>query len=194
MKILIKKVLNRMHEYFFYYKNKYSHINICVPVQIDWRKIFLDIDTKLTIKEFCIVRGNLHCQKEGAVLRIGRYTFIGSNTDIVSTKKVTIGDNVLISHNCYITDTDGHSLDKIKRRDDIPNRWKNFKDWSVVCAEEVVIHSDVWIGPNSIILKGVTIGEGTIISAGSVVTKSFPRNVVVAGVPGKVIKKLNVDM
>ncbi len=159
-------------------------------VNINWKKINIAPKSEFILGEQSIIRGNLQCQKEGAKMIIGKRVFIGSKTDIVSTCKVSIGDNVLIAHNCYIMDTDGHSMDPNIRRNDIPNRWKGYKDWSVVKSEEINIGCDVWIGPNVTVLKGVSIGEAAVIAANSVVTKSIPAFTFAAGVPAKVIRKL----
>ncbi|MFD0830617.1 acyltransferase [Mucilaginibacter boryungensis] len=64
------------------------------------------------------------------------------------------------------------------------------KNWDVVKTKPIKICSDAWIGMNCIILKGVTIGEGAIVAAGSVVTKDVPAWTVVAGNPAKVVKTL----
>ena len=65
------------------------------------------------------------------------------------------------------------------------------KDWSNVNSAPITICDDAWIGMNCIILKGVTIGEGAIVGAGSVVTKDVPAWTVVAGNPARVVKKIS---
>ena|SRR3569833_1305243 len=115
-----------------------------------------------------------------AVLKIGDNVGI-SATALICFKGITIGNNVKIGGNVAIYDTDFHSLDKNYRRngaDDVKNTQ----------CREVVIEDDVFIGAHSIILKGVTIGEGAIIGAGSVVAKSIPKNEIWAGNPAKFIK------
>jgi len=115
-----------------------------------------------------------------AVLKIGDNVGI-SATALICFKGITIGNNVKIGGNVAIYDTDFHSLDKNYRRngaDDVKNTQ----------CREVVIEDDVFIGAHSIILKGVTIGEGSIIGAGSVVAKSIPKNEIWAGNPAKFIK------
>lgn len=173
-------------------KKKFKHSTISLPkrAKIAWHKVVLSKDGKLSISENAIIRGGLQVQKEGGVLDIGKNFFLGSSSNIVATSSVKIGDDVLISHDCYITDTAGHSMDSEIRKLDIPNRWKGFKDWSVVESKPVVIDKYAWIGPKVIILKGVRIGEGAIIAAGSVVTKDVPPNSLFGGVPARQIKKL----
>lgn len=103
-----------------------------------------------------------------------------SNTSICSKNKIIIRSNVLVGCNCKIWDTDFHSI--------------NFKDRLIdsanIKAEPIEIKSGAWIGGYSIILKGVTIGENSIVAAGSVVTKSIPDNEVWGGNPAKFIKDL----
>lgn len=103
-----------------------------------------------------------------------------SNTCIVATKKVSIGDNVMIGGGVTIVDSDFHSMDY--RLWGMPDDEKNMK------SAPVIIGNNVFIGMHSIILKGVTIGENAIIAAGSVVNKSIPDNEIWGGNPAKYIK------
>ena len=64
------------------------------------------------------------------------------------------------------------------------------KDWGCVNSQPIVIEDDAWIGMNCIILKGVTVGRGAVVGAGSVVTKDVPPWTLVAGNPARVIKEL----
>lgn len=115
-------------------------------------------------------------------LRIGDNVGI-SGTTISVSEAVTIGNNVLIGSGCLITDTDGHPLDIEKRH--VPNYY------DYVVNSPVIIGDDVFIGARSIILKGVNIGQGAVVGAGSVVTKDVPPHTIVAGNPAKVVKELN---
>lgn len=98
-----------------------------------------------------------------------------------------------------IYDHDSHSLNYLDRRNDINdelndirlgNNFIKNKDWSNVNSKPIKICNDAWIGMNVIILKGVTIGEGAVIGAGSVVTKDIPAWCVAVGNPAKVIRSL----
>lgn len=97
---------------------------------------------------------------------------------IVAAELIQIGCRVLVGANCTITDTDFHPLEPAARQQDI------------LAGEHrpVVIEDDVFIGMNCLILKGVTIGRGSVVGAGSVVTKDVPAGVVVAGNPARVIR------
>ncbi len=109
---------------------------------------------------------------------------VGLNgTSITSrSRSVQIGDDVMIAANVCIMDSDFHVIFPPEGR--LTNPGYEFD-------QDIVIHKNVWIGTRSIILKGVSIGENSVIAAGSVVTKSIPPNVVAGGVPAKVIRKIN---
>jgi acetyltransferase-like isoleucine patch superfamily enzyme len=92
------------------------------------------------------------------------------------SKKLSIGNNVRISPYVLIMDSDHHNI------------YDHFSGEAKIC--EIIIHDDVWIASKATILKGVTIGEGSVIAAGAVVTRDVPPYTVVAGVPAKVIKTL----
>lgn len=108
---------------------------------------------------------------------------------IACAENIVIGDRVMIGANCTITDTDSHSLDYKQRHPDHYNQRADGWKENVISAP-VQIEDDVFIGMNSIILKGVKIGKGSVIGAGSVVSKSIPEFVIAAGNPAKPIKSL----
>jgi galactoside O-acetyltransferase len=101
-----------------------------------------------------------------------------------------------------IYDHDSHSTNWHFRKNDNHNCFKDFvkyknkvknKDWSKVISKPIKIEDKVWIGFDVTILKGVTIGEGSVIGARSVVTKDVPAWSIVAGNPARIVKKLNND-
>ena len=96
-------------------------------------------------------------------------------------------------------DHDSHSLDFRERRIDIATEFDDFKqgrggtarkNWDTVKKAPIRIGNDVWIGMRSIILKGVTIGDGAVIAAGSVVTRDVPAGTLYGGNPARFIKEL----
>lgn len=117
--------------------------------------------------------------KKGAYLKIGNKTRIHGSC-IHARYKIEIGDNCLIAANCQIFDCNAHHLSF----DDPENRINTIGE-----AEPIIIEDNVWIGANSIILPGVTIGQGSIVAAGSVVTKNIPAMVIVAGNPAQIVKE-----
>ena len=88
---------------------------------------------------------------------------------------LTIGSRVVIAAHAVLT-TRGHPLE--------PPRWKRVVD------APIVVEDDVWIGAGAIVLPGVTVGRGSVVAAGAVVTASVDPNTVVAGVPARAIKSL----
>ena len=119
---------------------------------------------------------------KGAELTIGDNVGL-SSTAIVCHEKITIHDNVRIGGGVVIYDTDFHSLD-FEERTSVPEDLINVK------TAPVIIEKSAFIGAHTIILKGVRIGENTIIGAGSVVSKNIPPNEIWAGNPIKFLKKI----
>jgi acetyltransferase-like isoleucine patch superfamily enzyme len=116
----------------------------------------------------------------GARLIIGNNAGL-SGTTIYCANAITIGNNVNLGGNVSIWDTDFHPLDFEDRRAHIEER---------INTIPVMIGNDVFIGANAMVLKGVNIGDRSIIGAGSVVTKSIPADEIWAGNPARFIKKL----
>ena len=146
----------------------------------------------LVIGHHCIMRCAMVFENENSSLAVGDRSFIGKG--LISTAQgIEIGNDVLISWGVTITDHNSHSLKFSERQKDVEDWHKNKKDWSKVKSAKVAIHDKAWIGFNAIILKGVTIGEGAIIGAGSVVSKDVPPYTIVAGNPAKVIRELGPD-
>ena len=113
---------------------------------------------------------------------IGDHTFIGHHTSLVVSSSVRVGKHCLIAGDVRISDYDGHPIDAECRRAGEPA--------PVDSIRPVVIGDDVWIGNNALILKGVHIGDRSIVGAGAVVTRDVPPDVVVAGNPARVVKQL----
>jgi acetyltransferase-like isoleucine patch superfamily enzyme len=123
---------------------------------------------------------NLVVFRPAAILVIGKNAGI-SNSTIVCWESVVIGNNVVIGGGCRIWDTDFHSLQAEMRVSG---------DDTDIRTAPVRIGDNVFVGGNTIILKGVTIGENSVIAAGSVVYHDIPPNVIAGGNPCKIIKEL----
>lgn len=115
-------------------------------------------------------------------LIIGDGTFIGHQCSFRIACSVRIGRHCLLAGGVAVLDMDGHPLDAENRR--------NHEPTPPAGIAPVVIGDDVWIGAGALIIKGVTIGDRSIVAAGSVVTKNVPPDVVVAGNPARVVKNL----
>lgn len=151
-------------------------------------------DPKLIIvNENSVIKAQLLIFAHEGKIEIGKDCYLGEGTRIWSAASIKIGDRVLISHNVNIHDTNSHSLEPDLRHQQFLEIMTNGHPVSNrydIDSKSIQIEDDVWIGFNSIILKGVTIGKASIIAAGSVVTKDVPESVIVAGNPAKVIRKL----
>lgn len=129
---------------------------------------------------------------ENGSCSIGDYTLLNGAL-IMAEERIEIGSHCLISWNVGIADSDFHPLAPAQRRIDAMALAPYFKDRPQrpkLEARPVRIADNVWIGMNAIVLKGVSIGENSVVAAGSVVTKSIPQNVVVAGNPAVIVKQL----
>lgn len=147
--------------------------------------VFRTPESKIQIGDHCVFNSSSKLNFRGiyhpcilqtgtphAMIMIGNHVEM-SGTSIVSNHSVNIGNHVLIGANCQIGDRDGHS-----------NRYKS-------SPKPIIIENDVWLGMNVTVLKGVTIGEHSIIGANSVVTKDIPANSIAAGNPCSVIRTIN---
>jgi acetyltransferase-like isoleucine patch superfamily enzyme len=115
---------------------------------------------------------------EDAKLSIGDHTYINRSASIDCTQEIRIGDYCAISDNVQILDSDFHPI--------------TYNGETSTMSKPVHVGNHVWIGRSAIILKGVTIGDGAIVGAGSVVTRDVPAGCLVAGNPARVIKE-NVE-
>lgn len=197
IKNIIKKYCKSLFYFYYYNINKFLFYLKNVNIKKDYNiKGILYIKNKGTIKINNNFRANsgkmynpiggdtvlrLIVQQNG-ILEIGKNVGI-SNSSIVCTNHISIGNNVLIGGGCKIWDTDFHALDPYIRIIE--------KD-RVVNSKSITIHDNVFIGSQSLILKGVSVGKNSIIGAGSVVTRSIPENEIWAGNPAKFIKKVDI--
>jgi acetyltransferase-like isoleucine patch superfamily enzyme len=128
---------------------------------------------------------------ENGTCTIGDFTLLNGAL-VMAEDKIDIGSHCLISWNVGIADSDFHPLEPAQRLIDTQALAPFFKDRPArpkLKTAPVRIADNVWIGMNAVILKGVTIGENSIVAAGSVVTKSIPPNTVVAGNPAVIVKE-----
>lgn len=139
------------------------------------------------------LRGELLVLPPEGKISIGDYCYVGEGSRLWAMKGIFVGNRVLISHNVNIFDNDTHPID------DAAARHQQFKRIITsghpadidLRAEKVTILDDVLVGCNSIILAGITVGEGAVIGADSVVTKDVPPYHVVAGNPARIIRAIH---
>lgn len=146
----------------------------------------VSIGVGTTIQANCILGCwlNYAGEKYAPSITIGDNCNIGEHTHISSINKITIGNGLLTGQHVYIGDNshgglswDESQIPPIKRK--------------LMSKGEIVIGNNVWIGDKATILAGVKIGDNVIVGANCVVTHDIPSNCAVAGVPAKIIKKLN---
>ena len=125
------------------------------------------------------IEGPFRCDY-GTYITLGENFYANYNCTILDIAPVTIGDNVMLAPGVGIY-TAGHSVHPDARRS------------GYEYGRPITIGDDVWIGANSVICPGVTIGSGAVIGAGSVVTRDIPANVVAAGNPCRVLRTITEE-
>jgi acetyltransferase-like isoleucine patch superfamily enzyme len=153
---------------------------------------FSNVDENIAIGKNTFIAGTLLIWQNCGKIEIGDDSFVGENSRIYSAKEIKIGDRVQIAHGCNIFDNNIHSLDPEERHYEyIQNITKGVVKLYPLNEKEIIIKNDAWLGANVIVLKGVTIGEGAVVGAGSVVTSDVPDYCVFAGNPAKFVKKIS---
>lgn len=126
--------------------------------------------------ESAIIKPTLRCDY-GFNIRVGARTFMNYDCCLLDCNTITIGEDVLIGPGVH-TYTATHPLDAATRRSGLES------------ALPIVIGDGVWLGGRALVCPGVTIGENTVVGAGSVVTRDLPPNVLAVGVPCRVVRTL----
>lgn len=151
----------------------------CLPYMNGRGRIVIGDSVRLSGKSTIIFSNRLHERPE---LLIGDDTFIGHDCALGIASKLKIGRHCLIAGGVRMFDFDGHPLDAARRRAKEPTPPEGVRP--------ITIGDDVWIGAGAHVLKGVTIGPRSVIGAGAIVTKDVPADVVVAGNPARIVKRL----
>ena len=152
----------------------------------------------IVIGETCIINGSFNFESEKGFIKIGNNVFLGNNVRFFSRNRIEIGNDVMIAENVTFYDHNSHSLNWRDRLFDTqslsyaktPEERVKIKNWETVLDSPIHVGNNVWIGMDSLILKGVTIGDGAIVGARSVVTKDVAPYTCVAGNPAVFIKDL----
>ena len=200
---MLKQIINKLFYNPYKFIKKHSNIKVSDTV-ILLKSCTFRFDgkvknNKVSIGDNSMVGCSFVFESDEGEINVGNNSYIGGGTTLISRNNISIGNNVTIAWGCTLYDHNSHSLDYIERQKDIERQnndyrnGRNFiysKDWSVVKSKPIIIEDNVWIGFDSVILAGVTVGEGSIIGARSVVRHNVEPWTVVAGNPAVVIKRL----
>lgn len=147
----------------------------------------------IVIGDNCDIGAHLSAKK-GARISIGDRTTIRGGL-VGAATSITIGDDVIISNNVHIYDNNSHPTDPMQRLEMTQSGsfYGPLWAWDRSSRSPIVIEDNVWVGERSTILKGVTIGKGSIVGCDSVVTKNVPPYSVACGNPAQVVKHLNEE-
>jgi acetyltransferase-like isoleucine patch superfamily enzyme len=145
-----------------------------------------------------LIKATFTFETQQGLVQLGNNVHIGG-AHFICRSGVTVGDDVTMAWGITIYDHDSHSIYWEHRKNDNNQCYADYvntgnnivnKDWSHVNSKPIIIENKVWIGFGVTILKGVTVGEGAVVAAHSVVTKNVPPYTVVAGNPAKVVKQI----
>ncbi|HHT7665104.1 TPA: DapH/DapD/GlmU-related protein [Streptococcus suis] len=158
---------------------------IRLPFYIRGKK-YIDFGKQITLGRYC--RFDVLGTHESKILSFGDNVVVGDNVRISCIEKIRIGKNVLIGSRVLIID---NAHGKYDGQDaDTPYTPPNLR---TLQSEPIEVGDNVWIGEGAVIQKGVRIGSGCVIAANTVVTKDVPKNSIVAGLPGRIIKQFNSE-
>jgi len=144
---------------------------------------------RISVGEHSHIRGELLLFGHGGRIRIGSYCYVGEQTRIWSALSIDIGDRVLISHGVTIMDNLTHPIDPVARHKQFREIITTGHPREIDLGEKaVVLEDDVLVSSHCVILRGVRIGRGAVIGAGSVVTSDIPPMTVNAGNPARFIR------
>jgi acetyltransferase-like isoleucine patch superfamily enzyme len=140
------------------------------------------------------ISGELLTFAHGGEIVIGEWCYVGEGTRIWSADSIEIGNRVLISHSVNIFDSLTHPLQAAQRHKQVRQILLSGHPRDIFLDERPIrILDDAWIGAGAFVLRGVTVGEGGVVAAGSVVTRDVPPYSIVAGNPAVVIRELSPD-
>lgn len=165
-----------------------------VRLALDARLINLGPKANARILGDCVIRGVLRLEPQGK-LEIGRFCYIGDGVIISAQSDVRIGEATLLAHGVQVFDNNTHPVSAAARELQF-RRMMGFKERNgqiVIDTSPVHIGKRCWIGMNSLVMKGVSIGDDTIVAAGSVVSADLPEGVIAGGNPARIIRALTAE-
>ena len=202
LKILLQKiaakiyVVGKLHYEHNVIKAFYKKGNIDASVKFSINTNLQNLQNNnesISISENTNIEGLIMVYPYGGKISIGKHCSLSPNSRIISCLNITIGDRVLIAHNVNIIDNNSHPIDAALRHQDFVESFTIGMQPHDLNAAPIIVEDDVWIGHNTTILKGVTIGKGAIVGSNSVVTKNVEPFSINVGNPLRTIKK-NTDL
>jgi acetyltransferase-like isoleucine patch superfamily enzyme len=189
----MRKILRRMSELAARRRiGALPGVKVARDAKVAYSRIRLCDGSRLEIGSGSIVECQLVAERSGAHITIGERSFIGDSLVSCATR-IHIGDDVLVSWGCNIVDHNSHPIVWNRRKRDVNDWYRGQKEWGDVHTGSVTLGDKSWLGFNVGILKGVHVGQGAIIGAGSIVTKDVPAWTIVAGNPAKLVRELTDD-
>lgn len=189
---VLKKYLCRIYDFFIYKrrekkvrvigKNIYFHRNsrISLTNGATFSNIKIDSNSR--------VFGTLVCCSKGTIT-IGKFSQVGQNSSLRSVNRISVGSYTAIADNVIVCDNNNHPVNPLDRHIMQQTLSGSFeRSWLNSDNAPITIGDDCWIGQYVRICKGVSIGNGSVVAANSVVTKDVPANCIVAGNPARVVK------
>lgn len=192
---IIFRCLNKLYRYYnsLYCENQFGKCSCGAKTKFYEGSEVINLQSnplKIEIGSNTHIRGKILIYPYGNGITIGDNSYIGENSIIRAADNIQIGNNVLIAHNVTIIDTNSHEIDYQVRAESYEKMIENGhpQDKGDVETAPIIIMDNAWISYNVCVLKGVTIGQGAIIGAGSVVTSDIPDFSIAVGNPARVIR------
>ena len=156
---------------------KMDEFNRTTSDELELRQKLLS-DMLGSVGKNCYIEPPFHGNWGGKNLFLGDNVYANFNLTVVDDVEIIVGNNVLFAPNCTLT-TANHPINPDLRR-------KGYQ-----YAKKIVIGNNVWLGSNVVVLPGVTIGDNSVIAAGSIVSRDIPANVVAMGIPCRVVREIS---
>lgn len=171
--------------------NATAGVNTVITGDLAFKRFHSKQEDALRLGAHCTMDGVHFDLGVGGRVRIGNYCYF-TNAVLLCEMEIVVGNYVLIGWNTTIADTDFHPIAPAARIADAIacSPLGKGRPRPRIACKPVVIEDDVWIGPNATILKGVRIGAGAIVEAGSLVTRDVPPGARVIGNPAQIISEL----